>query len=169
MIISQDQFFLATNVNLVPRAFPFHEFPQSSLLFISFKSNVLGDRQKIFEKKSYQFLTTPVCICVKDATLLAISKTSFVNFFKSAHNFSRVFWGQWFSFFKKDGNINNRQSIFVCFSTPTTPLSNCVWRGCIEFGARNAPSFQRAYKINHFFAASSETFAANFLIASRPF
>ena len=51
MIISQDQFFLATNVNLIPRAFPFHEFPQSSLLFVLLKSNVLGDRQKIFEKK----------------------------------------------------------------------------------------------------------------------
>ena len=42
MIISQDQFFLETNVDLDPRAFPFHEFPQSSLLFVSFKSNVLG-------------------------------------------------------------------------------------------------------------------------------
>ena len=35
----------------------FHEFPQPSLLFVLFKSNVLGDRQKIVvKKKSFQFL-----------------------------------------------------------------------------------------------------------------
>ena len=34
----------------------FHEFPQSFSLFVLFKSNVLGDRQKIFFKISYQFL-----------------------------------------------------------------------------------------------------------------
>ena len=34
----------------------FHEFPQSFFLFVLFKSNVLGDRQKIFLKNSYQFL-----------------------------------------------------------------------------------------------------------------
>ena len=34
----------------------FHEFPQSFSLFVLFKSNVLGDRQKIFLKICYQFL-----------------------------------------------------------------------------------------------------------------
>ena len=39
------------------RQMRFHEFPQPSFLFVLFKSNVLGDRQKIFvKKKSFQFL-----------------------------------------------------------------------------------------------------------------
>ena len=48
----------------------FHEFPQSSFLFVLFKSNVLGKPHKIFKKNPTNFSSTHVHICVKDATPL---------------------------------------------------------------------------------------------------
>ena len=102
-----------------------------------------------------------------------------LKIFLTAPSTSAVFLGRGFSLFETAGHIDDGQRVFVCFPARATPhsvvwkekkvcLVNCVWRGHIEFGARNVflhrkINLPKGLAYQPFFASFSELFYSSSL------